>query len=145
LTSGINATKINLILKDTNKNSIMQTSDINPNDYIGVIKLKAVVDPEAYTIYASGATKTTLENYNNHGWTGLLVSRAGIGTQNSLNTLTQKSIADLRTPVFSSITIDGVTTPSGTYLSEVIPKGIYNAPHVSFDLDLCESYLFRIF
>jgi hypothetical protein len=145
LTTNINSTKINLFLKDASNNIIMQTSDINPNDYIGVIKLKSVVDPGTYTVYASGATKTTLENYNNHGWTGLLVSRSGTGVKNTLNTLTQKSIADLRVPVFSTITIDGTTTPSGTYLSQIILPGVTNAPHVAFDLDLTEAYLFRIF
>jgi hypothetical protein len=123
----------------------METADINQHDYIGVIRLKSTVDPGEYSIYASGATKTTLANYNNHGWTGLLVSRAGTGVKNNLNTLRQKSIADLRVPVFQTLDIDGSSTPSGTYLSEVIPKGIYNAPHVSFDLDLTEAYLFRIF
>ena len=123
----------------------METSDINPNDYIGVIKLKAVVDAGTYTVYASGATKTTLENYNNNGWTGLLVSRAGTGTINSLNTLTQKSIADLRVPVFQTIDIDGSTTTAGTYLSEIIPKGNTNSPTITINRNLSEAYLFRIF
>jgi hypothetical protein len=145
LTFSISATKINLFLKDASNNIIMETSDINPNDYIGVIKLKAVVDAGTYTVYASGATKTTLENYNNHGWTGLLVSRAGTGTVNSLNTLTQKSIADLRVPVFQTIDIDGSTTTAGTYLSELIPKGTTNSPTITINRNLSEAYLFRIF
>ena len=145
LTTNISATKINLFLKDSNNNIIMETSDINPNDYIGVIKLKAVVDAGTYTVFASGATKTTLENYNNHGWTGLLVSRAGVGTINSLNTLTQKSIASLRTPVFQSIVIDGTTTTAGTYVAELIPKGTTNSPTMTINRNLSEAYLFRIF
>jgi hypothetical protein len=75
----------------------METSDINPNDYIWTIRLKSTVNAGTYIIYAAGATLTTNQSYNNHGWTGLLLSRAGIGTKNSVYTLTQKSIADYRT------------------------------------------------
>jgi len=145
LTTYINATKINLYLKDASNNNIMETSDINPNDYIGVIRLKAVVNPGTYTIFAAGATKTTLENYNNHGWTGLLISRAGTGTKTALNNLTQKSIADLRVPVFQTIDIDGSETTAGTYLSELVPKGLSNCPPITFNTDSTEAYLFRIF
>jgi hypothetical protein len=75
----------------------------------------------------------------------LLLSRAGTGTKNSLNTLTQKSIADYRTPVYKTIDIDGSQTTAGTYLSEIIPKGISNCPGVKFEITSFMANLFRFF
>ena len=145
ITNIVSATKINLYLKDSSNNIIMETSDINPNDYVGTIRLKSTVNAGTYIIYAAGATLTTNQSYNNHGWTGLLLSRAGIGTKNSVYTLTQKSIADYRTPVYKTIDTGGSQTTAGTYLSEIIPKGISNCPGVNCEITAFRANLFRIF
>ena len=134
-----------IYLKDEDAVIITETSDVNANDYVGVIRLKATVNAGTYTVHVAGATLTTYENFGNHGWTGLLLSRMGTGTQNSLNTLTQKSIASLRTPVFQSIVIDGTTTTAGTYVAELIPKENTNSPTMKINRNLTEAYLFRIF
>ena len=44
ITNIVSATKINLYLKGSSNNIIMETSDINPNDYIGTIRLKSTVN-----------------------------------------------------------------------------------------------------
>ena len=145
LTTNVSATKINIYLKDEDEVIITETSDVNANDYVGVIRLKATVNAGTYTVHAAGAKLTIYENFGNHGWTGLLLSRMGTGTQNSLNTLTQKSISSLRTPVFQSIVIDGTTTTAGSYVSELIPKGNTNSPTMTINRNLSEAYLFRVF
>jgi len=107
--------------------------------------LKATVNAGGYYVYASGGTLTTYENFGNHGWTCLLLSRIGTGSKNGNNNLTQKSIVSLRTPVFQTIDIDGSSTTAGTYLSELIPKGKTNSPTMTINRNLSEAYLFRIF
>jgi hypothetical protein len=59
--------------------------------------------------------------------------------------LTQKPIADLRVPVYKTLDIDGSQTNAGTYLSEIIPKGISNCPEVKFEVDSFRANLFRMF
>lgn len=145
LTTNISATKINIFLQDAGDNVIVQSADINPNDYVGTIRLKATVNAGGYYVYASGGTLTTYENFGNHGWTGILLSRMGTGSKNGNNNLTQKSIISLRTPVFQTIDIDGSSTTAGTYLSELIPKGNTNSPTITINRNLSEAYLFRIF
>ena len=145
LTANIPATKINIYLQDAGDVIITESADINPNDYVGTIRLKATVPAGLYYVYVSGTTLTTYENFGNHGWTNLLLSRAGTGAKNSLNTLTQKPIADLRVPVYKTLDIDGSQTTAGTYLSEIIPKGISNCPEVKFEVDSFRANLFRMF
>jgi hypothetical protein len=145
LTANISATKINIYLQDAGDVIITESADINPNDYVGTIRLKATVPAGLYYVYVSGATLTTYENFGNHGWTNLLLSRAGTGAKNSLNTLTQKSIADLRVPVYKTLDIDGSQTTAGTYLSEIIPQGLSNCPGVKFETTSFRANLFRIF
>ena len=77
LTANKSATNINIYLQDAGDVIITESADINPNDYVGTIRLKATVPAGLHYVYVSGATLTTYENFGNHGWTNCYYREQG--------------------------------------------------------------------
>jgi hypothetical protein len=121
-----------------NRSSI---SSSNASSVVGVNKTQLTIssqlDAGTYTLYAlccglySGEGKNQIGN--TRGVINLLVSRTTGGTKNHYNTADSAlSYATIAQPVFQEISIDGTTTPSGTYLYQSISSRLNNLPNFKY-------------